>query len=504
MAAVSDDFDDVRRAVARELAESRAVERLFAGDHTLFQDDPTECANRLGWVDEPVRAVAAAADLTAEVRAATADADEVVWCGMGGSSLFPELISLAPLPRDTAPSLHVVDSSHPAPIRRVLAGVGRARRLYVFASKSGGTIETRTQLETLTAADPDAPVAVVTDAGSELEAHARSEGWRVWLANPDIGGRFSAFSTFGAAATVATGVDLAAFAAPAVAMNDVTRGGGAGSALELATFVTAAARVGRDKLTLLTPPSFAGFGPWVEQLVAESTGKHGVGVLPVVDEPPGAPEVYGDDRCFVTYGDTASVAALRDRGHPVLDLGPVAVGSHLGGELQRWMLATAWIGAALRINPFDQPDVESAKRAALAALQGAATESPEPGDPAPLLAALRPGDHIVIQAFVDPGGPLVHELDELRLRLRARHGCAVTVGIGPRYLHSSGQLHKGGPNNGVFLQVLDPGPDDVAIPGRDFGFAALLRAQADGDHAALVAAGRRVMRVAPEAILASA
>jgi hypothetical protein len=328
----------------------------------------------------------------------------------------------------------------------------------------------------------------------------------VWHSNPDIGGRFSAISRFGTVATALSGVDPAAIAEPALVLARACTRDQNNPALELAAFLGAAQRLGRDKLTLVTPPTLHGFGAWVEQLVAESTGKHGVGILPVVDEPLGAPDDYGDDRCFVTYGEVAGIAAIRAAGHPVLDLGPVAAGA-LGAELMRWMLATAWVGTALHINPFDQPDVESAKRAALAVLDSRAPAAegptaPPDGDAAALLRTLTPGDHIVIQAFIDPASYTVVALEALRVRLRTAHRCAVSIGIGPRYLHSTGQLHKGGPNSGVFLQILDPGTEDVAIPGRSFGFAALLRAQADGDYAALVHAGRRVVRVDAATVLA--
>ncbi len=501
MSPTPEDFEAARDDRARQLIERDAVERLFAADHTLWGAEPTECANRLGWVDEPARQREAGAAHIA-IRAATDAIDEIVWCGMGGSSLFPELIARSPVPRRPSPDFTVLDSSHPAPVARILARPRSDRRLYVVASKSGGTIETRSHLETLTAADPAAAVAVVTDAGSELDELAADRGWTTWHANPDIGGRFSAFSTFGMAATLLVGVDPAALIEPAIEMNELTRAHPAEGAVGLATFLAAAHAVGRDKLTLLTPQSLDGFGAWVEQLVAESTGKSGVGLLPVVDESPAAADRYGPDRCFVTYGAVSGVEAIRADGHPVFDLGPIAAAGQLGAELQRWMLATALIGVLLEINPFDQPDVESAKRSARSVLEGAAADSPPIGDPAFLLAGVGAGDHVVLQAFVDPEGDTPMQLAALRTRLRDRLGCAVTVGIGPRYLHSSGQLHKGGPNSGVFIQIVETGDVDVAIPGRGYGFAKLLRAQADGDYAALSAAGRRIVRASLASVLA--
>ncbi len=498
----SAEFEAAHRATAEVLRATRAVERLWANDHTLWQTEAADCADRLGWRDEPARLAHRAIEVTRDVdELRNVGVDSVVWCGMGGSSLFPELIARAPAPRTDPIAFAVLDSSHPAPVRRIIEQPAGAERLYVFASKSGGTIETRTQLATLTEAHPAALVGVVTDPGSDLAALAEDRGWSTWLSNPEIGGRFSAFSTFGALAAALVGVDVAALANAGQGMNDRCRNDTDNPAVELAVFLAAAHTVGRDKLTLITPPTMAGFGAWVEQLVAESTGKHGVGILPVVDEPIGGPDLYGNDRCFVSYGDVAALGALRDAGHPVFDLGPF-VPTSLGAELQRWMLATAWVGAALGINPFDQPDVERAKSSARAALDSENPESPSPGDPSRLLASLRAGDHIVVQAFVDPAGSIATQLDEVRDRLRAAYRCAVTVGIGPRYLHSTGQLHKGGPNSGVFLQILGTALDDVRIPGNDFGFARLLAAQADGDFEALVASGRRVVRCSVPAILA--
>jgi glucose-6-phosphate isomerase len=506
---VLDAFDAARRGVFAEFESRRAVERAWAGDHTLWQPDAEECANRLGWLTEPTRVAGYAPGLLRErVRIAGLGIDRVLWCGMGGSSLFPALITRSGTPRDGGLAVSVLDTVHPAAIARASANHPAGRTLYVFASKSGGTVETRTQLDHFTVGVDARHVGVVTDAGSSLDALARERGWWVWNANPEIGGRFSALSHFGMVPAALAGIDPRTLADPALAMAArcsaaTGSAGGDNPAAQLAAFVAAGVRTARDKLTIVTPPALSGLGAWIEQLVAESTGKHGTGVLPVVDEPLGGADEYGDDRVFVTYGDVAGLAALRDAGHPILDLGPAVAGA-LGGELFRWQFATALLGAALGVNPFDQPDVEAAKLAAAAALaRDTATIAPVPA--APLLATMRAGDHIVFQAFVDPDGPVPGLLEALRARVRARCRCAVTVAIGPRYLHSTGQFHKGGPNTGVHLQLVDlvdAGPDDVAIPGRRFTFGRLLRAQADGDHAALVAAGRRVARVELDDLLA--
>ncbi len=493
-----------RVAVRAELVERHAVARTWAADHTLWQDDPSECANRLGWLDEPGRVAATAPALLADrTRFRTEGRTHVVWCGMGGSSLFPELLAASPLARTDGLALTVMDTSHPAAVARVAAAHDPATTLYVFASKSGTTLETRSHLDFFTAtATGGGAFAVVTDPGSDLEALAADRGWTVWTANPEIGGRFAALSHFGMVAAALVGIDPASLAGSATDLADRCRADHDNPALDLAVFLAAGARTGRDKLTLVTPPALHGLGAWVEQLVAESTGKRGVGLLPVVDEPLAGPDDYGPDRMFVTYGDVVGLAALRAAGHPVFDLGPAAAAA-LGGELMRWELATAWVGAALGINPFDQPDVEAAKRAAGTVLAGGSPPD-APGDAGALLATLQPGDHVVLQAFVDPTVDTLAALERVRVALRTRLRCAVTVGLGPRYLHSTGQLHKGGPNTGVFLQVVEPGSITVAVPGRGFGFGELLVAQADGDHAALLAAQRRVARVSLADVLALA
>jgi hypothetical protein len=260
------------------------------------------------------------------------------------------------------------------------------------------------------------------------------------------------------------------------------------------TVLAGAARSGRDKLTLVIAEPFAPFGAWIEQLVAESTGKQGTGIVPVVGEPLGDPEVYGEDRLFVGIGVEASrLHALAQARHPVVTI-PLDDTADLGAEVLRWELGTAFAGAALGINPFDQPDVEAAKDAAREALE----TGMEPVDHRPvdaLLEELGPGDYLAIQAYVDPQDPLVAELEGIRVALRDRHRVATTLGIGPRYLHSTGQLHKGGPNSGVFLQVLIDNEDDLPIPGEPHGFADLERAQAAGDLRALQDRGRRAARV---------
>jgi transaldolase / glucose-6-phosphate isomerase len=253
-----------------------------------------------------------------------------------------------------------------------------------------------------------------------------------------------------------------------------------------------AALAGRDKLTLLLPDRMASLGGWVEQLIAESTGKEGKGIVPMVNEPVGPPEAYGTDRLFVPYGEPSGLAELEAHGHPVVRL---AAGD-LGAEFFRWEFATAVAGAVLGIQPFDQPNVEEAKRATKEVLEGGERDNEATDDLGDLLGALGDHDYVAIQAFVDPTNETTDLLERARLAMRDRHTVAVTVGFGPRFLHSTGQLHKGGPDTGVFVQVIDGERDaDVSIPGADYTFGQLIDAQALGDVRALRARGRRVARV---------
>jgi hypothetical protein len=323
----------------------------------------------------------------------------------------------------------------------------------------------------------------------------------VWENRPDIGGRYSALSLFGVVPGLLAAVDVAGMLASASGMAERLRAAPtANPAARLAATMAAGVRNGRDKLTLVVPEQFASFGLWVEQLIAESTGKDGTGVVPVVGEPLAGPDAYGDDRTFVALGGAPGLDALADAGHPVLVLpfdGDLAA---LGGQVLLWELATALAGALLGIQPFDQPDVAAAKAATQKVLAEGPPELPTVALD-DLLAQVQPDDYLAIQAFVDPGSPMVGRIEAARIVLRDRLKVATTVGLGPRFLHSTGQLHKGGAANGVFVQVVGDATEDVAIPGQDYGFAALERAQADGDLVTLADRKRRAGRVALEELL---
>lgn len=495
-------FDE---AVA-ELGERLAVSRMWDQDHTLWQDDPAEVADRLGWlsaaVEDQTGHIAEFEELAAEVH--RDGLGRVVLLGMGGSSLFPEVLWQTFGARADRFPLTVLDSTHPGAIARLGRGSALDDCLFVAASKSGTTIETTSQLAHFwdaTGGDPRRFV-VITDPGSELAGLGATRGFRRVIENrADIGGRYSALSFFGLVPGALLGVDLDELSARARSMAEATSievPTRENPAVRLAAAMVAGVRHGRDKLTLVLPDDIGSFGLWVEQLVAESTGKHGTGVVPIVDEPLGEPGVYGSDRLFVVIGAESpaqSIQALVAAGHPVLELGHRDA-LDLGGQVLLWEEATALAGALLGLNPFDQPDVASAKAATTRVLEHASVPTVEAVPPARLLDDLGPGDYLAIQAFVDPGDAAVMaELHRARHVLRDRFRVATTLGLGPRFLHSTGQLHKGGPRSGVFLQVVDDALARLPIPGKPYGFGTLLQAQAAGDLATLADRGLRAGRV---------
>jgi glucose-6-phosphate isomerase len=470
--------------VASTPSGKEAVERLFAGDHTLWRDDPTELADRLGWlpvVGEVWRSLTA---LQARTDALAAGMDHVLLMGMGGSSLFPEVLARTFPPRPGRPRLHVLDTTHPAAIARAGAACPPERTLHVASSKSGTTVETRSHLEwawARSAGGAQGRFAVITDPGSELVALARQGSFaEVFENRADIGGRYSALSLFGVVPALLAGFDADALlrggldalreCGPEVAPSS-------NPALVLARTMANGAAIGHDKLTFRLEPEVATFGLWLEQLVAESLGKDGTGLVPVVGERPGPPRVYGDDRSYV-------------------DLGVEATEHSIGRAVVVAEVATALAGAFIGVQPFDQPDVQAAKSATNAAITSR-DSSVRTTPLADLLGTLRPGDHLALQAFVDPEGPHVAALEDVREALRERHRVAVTLGFGPRFLHSTGQLHKGGPDGIVCVQVLDQGDEDLPIPAREpaLTFGELLAAQAAGDLRALQKRGRRAGRV---------
>lgn len=495
---------------ARSLVSDDAVARMHAGDHTLWQDEPSEVADRLGWLPVVEEVLGRVDELEALAASAAADGlEHVVVMGMGGSSLFPEVLGQTFGAAPGRLDLRVLDTTDPAAVARVEAELDLRRTLFVAASKSGTTVETTSQLAHFwdrTGGDGSRFLAI-TDPGTELAALARERGFRAVFENrSDIGGRYAALSLFGMVPGALLGVDIAGLLARAASLGEATGPGvdpATNPAVRLAAVISGCAHVGRDKLTIVLPEEIASFGLWLEQLVAESTGKHGTGSVPVVGEDVGSPEVYGGDRVFVAVGAHPALDPLAEAGHPVVELAyddPL----DLGGLVLLWEQAVALSGVVLGINPFDQPDVASAKEATNRVLaEGAPAVDEVPV--ADLLAQVRAGDYVAITAFVDPGRhELLGGLQAARMAIRDERRVATTLGIGPRFLHSTGQLHKGGPPTGVFLQVVGEDPTDVAIPGSDRTFSVLKRAQADGDLAALQERGLRAGRVALDDLIGGA
>jgi transaldolase / glucose-6-phosphate isomerase len=445
--------------------DAQLVERIWERDPSVWTGGDE--ANWLGWLDEPIRMLERVDDLLEF--AATVDYDTAVLFGMGGSSLAPEVMRRL----FEVEVFHVLDTTHPTAIRRLEERLDLERTLFVVSSKSGSTLETRSHADYFfeRAGRNGERFVAVTDPGSELESLASERGfYDVFPGEPTIGGRYSALSMFGILPATLMGIDIRRLLERAEEMREACRLAEGNPGLDLGLAMGEAWRERRDKL--LVTPNTGGFGLWVEQLLAESTGKQGKGVVPVLLDTDGPDLQPQEVRLPDSY--------------------------ELGQEFFRWEFATAVAGSILGINPFDQPDVQAAKDKTNEVLRtGEAPIEPE-GSLDEALEGAKPGeDYIAVLAFVDPERE--SELEPLVARARAT-GCAVTTGLGPRYLHSTGQLHKGGPNSGVFVQVVDDLGEELEIPGRDFGFRRLIAAQAAGDYQALKERGRRIVRVRLEEV----
>jgi glucose-6-phosphate isomerase len=498
-------------------AKLRFVERIWAKDAALWTRDvegQKEIRNRLGWLAAPQTMKGAAAELAAFAEEIRAEFDRVALLGMGGSSLAPEVFRNVFGVKAGFPKLVVLDSTDPERIRDVEAGLDLSKTLFIVSSKSGGTIELVSlykyffeKIKALKGDEAGRQFVAITDPATPLEALAKERGFRRVFLNPeDVGGRFSALTYFGLVPASLIGIDVSKVLAGAERMARACSPGTPAAenpGLSLGTGIAVLAESGRDKLTILAPKALASFGDWAEQLVAESTGKEDLGIVPVVGEPFARPEEYGGDRSFAALlldgADNAEVEALarglEKAGHPVFTL-RLKEAADLGAEFFRWEMATAVACALLKVNVFDQPDVQAAKDGTNAILKKAvsgAKVAPRPESAAgPILSEAAPGDYVGILAFL-PDRDLVRKtLDEIQREIRARSGKAVTLGIGPRYLHSTGQLHKGGANNGIFLVITVAHENDLMIPGEPFSFAELELAQAMGDLEALEKRGRRV------------
>lgn len=527
-----------RARLADALIHDRIVSRIWDRDIGAWGAAPGSAGaksieTRLGWLDV-AKTTAPEIDRVLKLgEAARSEAVRAVYLlGMGGSSLCAEVLRAAFGVGDGYPDLFVLDTTDEQTIVSAAARLEPRNSLFLVASKSGGTVEVASmerffwhRMSGALGGAAGRHFVAITDPGTALQKLAGSRGYReVFLNPPDIGGRFSALSLFGLVPAALIGAPVHAVVAGGKAMADGCRQENhANSGLELGAFMAAAVKDGRDKLTVALSPRLASLGLWIEQLVAESTGKHGTGALPVVDEPLGRPDQYGSDRAFVAIAtevdapDGARLEALEAAGHPLLRLTTRIDG--LGAEFFRWEFATAVAGAALGINPFDEPNVAEAKEKtkALLASFAATGRLPEPGpaaadtsaavysrrfsgtSPAAVIRSaiesLRPGDYVAFLSYLPAGSDVQSAIAEARQAIRSRTRAASTFGVGPRYLHSTGQYHKGGPNTALAFVVTADDETTTGIPEAGYSFAVLKRAQALGDVETLEAHDRRTVRI---------
>jgi transaldolase/glucose-6-phosphate isomerase len=543
---------DLEEAVNAALEDWRAegkVRRLWAGDASLWTE--TDEARWLGWltiVDQQLKATGHLEGFAAEVK--SAGFTDILLLGMGGSSLGPEVLAQSfagrpGFPRQSGfPRLQIVDSTDPAQLKRIEGSIDLKRTLFIVSSKSGSTLEPNIfkqyfydrATEALGEAEAARHFVAITDPGSAVEKIAQSQGFRgVFHGDPAIGGRYSVLSDFGMVPAAAIGVDTGAFlerAAEMVRSCTASAPPIENPGIILGAILGAAAQLGRDKLTIVASPGVASLGAWLEQLLAESTGKLGRGIVPLDAEPVGAPGVYGADRLFAYLRlasdqdgeQEAQVAALEAAGQPVVCI-TLSDKMQIGQEFFRWEMATAVAGAMLRINPFDQPDVEAQKvktRELTAAYEKSGALPPETpffaadgialfadpanaaalGSPTSLAGALKThlgragaGDYVAVLAYIDRNPAHAEALTEIRRMIRDQLLVATCLGFGPRFLHSTGQVYKGGPNSGVVVQITCEDAADLAVPGQAYSFGVVKAAQARGDFDVLAERGRRLLRV---------
>ncbi len=524
--------------LAHRLLHEHVVSRIWDRDIAVWGAEPgssaaKSIASRLGWLDV-ASTMAPHLDRVAALGQAARDerVESVYLLGMGGSSLCAEVLRSVYGVTSGSPQLVVLDTTDEYTLTTASERLVPERTWFVVASKSGGTVEVASMerffwslMTSAVGAGAGRHFVAITDPGTALEQLAASRGYRETFVNPaDIGGRFSALSLFGLVPTALIGAPVRDLHAAAKAMAEGCRQENhANAGFELGSFIGGTTLTGRDKLTVVLPPSLSMLGLWIEQLIAESTGKHGKGALPVVDESLGDPEQYGQDRAFVAVAterdapDKRLLASLEAAGHPVLHLTTRLDG--LGAEFFRWEFATAVAGAALNINPFDEPNVAEAKSstASLLAAYEKAHRLPdtEPlasnghvavhtrsfAGPSPVeiariaLADVKPGDYVAFLSYLPASGEIEDAIAGIRRAIRAKTRAASTFGVGPRYLHSTGQYHKGGPNTPLVFLITGDDRAETGIPGAGYSFSVLKRAQALGDYETLAAHGRRVVRL---------
>jgi glucose-6-phosphate isomerase/transaldolase/glucose-6-phosphate isomerase len=513
-------WDDRVAAALGEMSRTRLVPRLWAKDHRLWKPDPTEITNRLGWLTVTEQMQARITPLRAFAKSVRdAGFRDVVLLGMGGSSLGPEVLRCTFGSTRGFPRLTVLDSTVPGAVRAVTEAIKPAKTLFILASKSGGTIEVGSLfahfwqlVQRARGNGGGSQFVAITDPGTGLTALAQERGFRTTFTNPpDIGGRYSVLSYFGLVPAVLQGIDLERLLSSALDMAKacgpaVPPAENPGARLGAILGLLGAA--GRDKITIVASPAVQAFGLWAEQLLAESTGKEGKGLVPIADEPLAAPACYGDDRLFVhlrVAGDKNAaldrrVKALAKAGQPVVQLA-LRDRYDLAAQFFLWEFATAVAGHYLGIHPFDQPNVQESKENTgriLAQLQGRRRPTPHAesnGNLRDLLLRAAPGRYFAVLAYLPPSAKTDAAIRLLRKTVLSTCRIATTAGYGPRYLHSTGQLHKGGPPTGLFLQLTEQAGADVPIPGAAYTFRTLAGAQAEGDLQSLQRRGHPVVRL---------
>lgn len=493
-----------------EWARRQIIKRLFARDHTIwFKDKPPELTDRLGWLELPEISRRSLGDILEFGRYIKSGRfRHVVLIGMGGSSLAPEVFQKTLGNLSGYPRLFVADSTHPDAVRSLERSIDLQRTFFIVSSKSGTTIETACLYRYFwdrigkMCSDPGGRFAAITDNGTELQAEARRKFSHVFVGQDDVGGRYSALSVFGLVPAAAIGVDVKRIIAGGLrAMNKLTD---KSPAVRLGAALGELAALGVNKLTIVAPGCAASFAEWLEQLVAESSGKNSLGILPVVGEPWLGVNGYGADRLFVgILGGKGSEEARRrltrlgKAGHPIIMIA-LPDKYAISQEFYNWEVATALACSVMGVNPFDQPHVKLAKEMTLKALKRPVAI--EEGSNHRLIVKrfisnARSAAYVSIQAFLDPSTQVRRLLQEIRGSIGRSLGVVTTLGFGPRFLHSTGQLHKGGPSKGVFLQIVGGPGRDVRIPSERYSFGRLISAQALGDYKALKSLGRGVYRI---------
>lgn len=525
---LTNEYQSSADAFLAEFQQSNTVARMWEKDHTVWKPETSQITNRLGWLTIIERMEKEIPRLTAFSRDLRRDnIQEILLLGMGGSSLAPEVFQETFGQSPSGMPLTVLDTTHPATIQRTLDGLTPEKTIIIVATKSGRTAETLSLFkytynwfEKQPAINkPGDHFIGITDPGSSLVEIAEDYSFRdIFLNDPHIGGRYSALSFFGLVPAAMIGIDLRQLLDSARSTVEACRPGippRNNPGAVLGAVLGALALEGRDKVTFWSDPPTAAFPNWVEQLLAESTGKEGKGILPVVGEPPASSDVYQDDRVFVTLsiaGESFSFPGAGDlvqAGHPLINIELPHL-KQLGNLFFVWEFATAAAGAVLKINPFDQPNVESAKTRAREMIELYQQKGRLPDRHTARLSRdklnafiqenKQPGSYIALQAFIPPTRENQEHLEHLRLELRDRYRLATTLGFGPRFLHSTGQLHKGDAGKGLFIQFTSRAENDLPIPdqaGEDHSsitFGTLLQAQALGDARALLDAGRAVIQ----------